>query len=124
MEEERLKKRLLQLPENNPTVSPWHTIFNGPAGLISEYHSKNLETGESWFYVGPFNQRANFHDLINSREDHRVQAESNYAFVDFRAPFDSVDREALWQILELTGLPGNIADFSRCCTMRRRAVYK
>ena len=27
------------------------------------------------------------------------------AFVDFRAAFDSVDRKALWRILELTGLP-------------------
>ena len=27
------------------------------------------------------------------------------AFVDFRAAFDSVDRKALWRILELTDLP-------------------
>ncbi|KAK2721262.1 hypothetical protein QYM36_003516, partial [Artemia franciscana] len=27
------------------------------------------------------------------------------AYVDFRAAFDSVDRKALWRILELTGLP-------------------
>ena len=74
----RLEKRLLQLPGNNPTVSPWQTVFNGPAGSMSEHHSKNPATGASWFYVGSFNHRADFHDSTNSREDHRVPTESIY----------------------------------------------
>ncbi|KAK2718985.1 hypothetical protein QYM36_006112 [Artemia franciscana] len=78
MEEKRLEKRLLQLPENNPTVSPWQTVFNGPAGSMSEHHSKNPATGASWFYVGSFNHRADFHDSTNNREDHRVPTESIY----------------------------------------------
>ncbi|KAK2716336.1 hypothetical protein QYM36_010789 [Artemia franciscana] len=78
MEEESLEKRLIQLPWNNPTVSPWKTVFNGPAGSMSDYHSKNPVTGARWFYVGPFNDQADFHDSKNSREDHRVPTESIY----------------------------------------------
>ena len=71
MEEERFKKRLLQLLGNNPTVSPrsYWIVFNGPAGWMSEYHLKNLATRASWFYVGPFKHRADFH---------RVPTESIY----------------------------------------------
>ena len=78
MEEKRLKKRLLKQPGNNPTVSSWQTVFNGPAGSMSDLHSKNLATGASWSYVGSFNHRPDFHFSTNSREDHIVPTESIY----------------------------------------------
>ena len=78
MEDKRLEKRLLQLPGNNPTVSPWQTVFNGPAWLMLEHHLKNLVTRASWFYVSSFNHWADFYNLTNSREDHRVPTESIY----------------------------------------------
>ncbi|KAK2710961.1 hypothetical protein QYM36_012207 [Artemia franciscana] len=125
MKEERLKKLLLQLPWNNPSVSPWQTLFNGLAGSMSEYHSKNPATGASWFCFGPFNHGAYFYNLTNSREDHtEFQQKAFIALVDFRAAFDSVNREALWWILELLTDPRNIANFSSHYTMGRRAMYK
>ncbi|KAK2722650.1 hypothetical protein QYM36_002990, partial [Artemia franciscana] len=103
--------RLLQLPGNNLTVSPWQTVFNGPAGSMSGYHSKNLATRASWFYVGSFNHRADFlldraglsRQIVEETTEFRQKV--FIAFVDFRAAFHSVDRKALWRILELTGLP-------------------
>ncbi|KAK2704921.1 hypothetical protein QYM36_017088 [Artemia franciscana] len=52
------------------------------------------------------------------------QQKAFVAFVNFPAAFDSVDREALWWILELTGLPEIIVDFSRRGTIGRKVVYK
>ena len=36
------------------------------------------------------------------------------AFIDFEKAFDSVDREAMWQILQHYGVPGKIINIIQC----------
>jgi hypothetical protein len=44
-------------------------------------------------------------EFTDNRKAMEFHQKTFFAFVDFRAAFDSVDRDALWKILASTGLP-------------------
>ena len=104
MEEERLKKRLIQLPGNNPTVSPWQTVFNGPAERFRNIIRKMRQPEQAGFMSdrSTIEQIFTIRQIVKKTTEFRQKA--FIAFVDFHAAFDSVDRETLWRILEFTGL--------------------
>ncbi|XP_039452873.1 uncharacterized protein LOC120431820, partial [Culex pipiens pallens] len=60
--------------------------------------------------------------LTNERECREYQVPTHHLFIDFKAAYDSVDREELWKIMDENGFPGKLIrlikmtmDGARCC---------
>lgn len=57
-------------------------------------------------------------------KSHEIDKDVHLLFVDFKAAYDSLNREKLWKLMDRLGIPGKIIRMIRACVIGSKCKVK